>query len=324
MHLILLTVMLGAASAALGCARRGDDVPVAGTTTPDRARTLLSMLAHDSLEGREAGTDAAMKAARIIATEMARIGLEPLGDSGFLQPVPMPREGDIGANVVGLLRGSDAALRDEYVIVGAHFDHVGMDGTAAVNGDSIFNGADDDASGVVAVLEAARQLVDGGAPKRSVIFVAFTGEESGMTGTRWFIANPPRPLTRITQVVADIQVEMIGRPDSLAGGAGKAWLTGYERSSMGEVFASAGVPVIADPRPAMNFFARSDNYPFALAGIPAHTISSYGGHADYHQVSDEVETIDFAHMASVVNVVARAARVVADGPRPAWNEGGRP
>src|SRR5690606_4337632 len=115
-------------------------------------------------------------------------------------------------------------------------------------GDSIYNGADDDASGVVAMLETARQLA-ADPPARSVIFVAFTGEENGMTGTRWYIRNAPRPLER---TVADIQIEMIGRPDSLAGGAGKGWLTGYERSTMGPMLSAAGIAVVADPRPAMN------------------------------------------------------------------------
>jgi hypothetical protein len=347
---MLLAAALGAAVGGTGCApgAGGTAATTAAPTTPEHARALLSMLAHDSLEGRLTGTTAAMKAARIIAAEMQRAGLEPLGDDGFLQRVPLyvaapappgraarptlatsfaardsqPQSTHREAvNVVGLLRGADPALREEYVIVGAHYDHVGMSGAAAVAGDSIFNGADDDASGVVAMLEVARQLVEGGAPRRSVIFVAFTGEENGMTGTRWYIASPPRP---ITQTVADIQVEMIGRPDSVAGGAGKGWLTGYERSTMGAMLSAAGVPVIADPRPEMNFFARSDNYPFARLGIPAHTISSFGGHADYHQVSDEVETIDFAHMATVINAIAHAVRVVSDGAKPTWNAGGRP
>ena len=142
-----------------------------------------------------------------------------------------------------------------------------------------------------------------------------------MTGTRWFIAHPVRPLT---QVVADLQIEMIGRPDSLAGGPGKGWLTGFERSTMGERLAAAGVPLIADPRPEQSFFTRSDNYPFALEGIPAHTISSFGGHTDYHGVNDEVDRMDLAHVASVINATAKAARVLADGERVTWKAGGQP
>lgn len=317
-------------------------------TTPDRARQLLSRIAHDSLEGRLTGSPGAMRAARIIAAEMERHGLEPLGDRGFFQTVPIhagpPRTPGLpprpllaasmaaydtipaaqrrdAVNVVGLLRGTDPQLRDEYLIVGAHYDHIGMNAARAVDGDSIFNGADDDASGVVAMLETARQLREGGGAKRSILFVAFTGEENGMTGTTWFIRNPVRPLE---QVVADVQIEMIARPDSLAGGPGKGWLTGFERSTMGELLAAAGVAVIPDPRPAQNFFARSDNYPFALLGIPAHTISSFGGHGDYHGVNDEVDAVDFAHFSTVINATARAVRVLADGAKPEWKPGGKP
>jgi len=323
----------------------------ARATTPVEAIRLLSQIADDSLQGRYTGSPGATKAARIIAARMQRVGLEAVGDDGFFQRVPIyvaapsaaARPGALerpllaadfaaldtipearrrnAVNVVGLLRGSDPVLRDEYVIVGAHYDHVGTNGARAVNGDSVFNGADDDASGVIAMLEAARQLKEAGAPKRSVLFVAFIGEENGMTGTRWYLRNPVRPLDR---TVADLQIEMIGRPDSLAGGAGKAWLTGYERSTMGEMLAAAGIAIVADPRPDQNFFRRSDNFPFAQAGIPAHTISSFGGHADYHQPSDEVGAVDAAHFAAVINATARAVRIAADGARPEWKAGGRP
>lgn len=343
-----LSSPLAAQRADPGTARGAVQVAAPRATTAADAGRWLGALAHDSLQGRLTGTPGAQKAARLIADRMRQLGLEPLGDDGFHQRVPIfmapPRQqggaerpalaGSFAAldtiaadrrrpasNVVGLLRGSDPVLRDEYVIVGAHYDHVGVSGARAVEGDSIFNGADDDASGVVAMLETARQLREGRAPKRSVIFVAFIGEENGMTGTNWFIRHPPRPLV---QVIADLQIEMIGRPDSVAGGAGKGWLTGYERSTMGELLAAAGVALIADPRPAQNFFSRSDNYPFALEGIPAHTISSFGGHTDYHGVNDEVDRMDLEHVAAVINATAKAVRTLADGVRAEWREGGRP
>jgi Zn-dependent M28 family amino/carboxypeptidase len=112
-----------------------------------------------------------------------------------------------------------------------------------VNGDSIANCADDDASGTIAVIEAARIIAAGPRPRRTIIFAAFTCEEAGTLGVRWYSQHPVRPLD---QHVADIQVEMIGRPDTAAGGPGKAWLTGFERSTMGPMLAAAGLPVIAD------------------------------------------------------------------------------
>ncbi len=315
-------------------------------------RRLLGALADDSLEGRATGTRGSARAATLIADEMRRIGLEPAGDSGYFQrvavavttqlrtmpngtvvtrtrpvlypsfaaldTVPAARR-RMAVNVIGRLRGVDPVLRDSVVLVDAHYDHLGVG--PAVNGDSIYNGADDDASGVVAVLEAARAMVAGPAPKRTVLFVATTGEEVGLLGTRWFIEHPVVPLSHIT---ANLEIEMIGRPDSLAGGPGRAWLTGYERSTMGPMFAAAGLPIVADRRLDQQFFTRSDNIAFAQMGIPAHTLSSYNMHEDYHHPSDDVAHVDFAHMTAVVRAAASATRLLADGPAPRWNAGGRP
>jgi hypothetical protein len=324
----------------------------ARSVTERDVRRLLMALADDSLEGRATGTRGSAKAAAIIAAEMRRIGLVSAGDSGYFQRVPValatqrrtmpdgtvisrtrpmlyPSFGALdtvpvarrrtAVNVVGMLRGSDPVLRDSVVLVDAHYDHLGIG--AAVKGDSIYNGADDDASGIVAVLEAARALAAGPAPRRSVLFVATTGEEVGLLGTRWYIEHPVVPLSRMT---ANLEIEMIGRPDSLAGGPGHAWLTGYERSTMGSMFAAAGLPIVADRRPDQQFFTRSDNIAFAQMGIPAHTLSSYNMHGDYHQPSDDASRVDFAHMTSVIRAVAAATRLLADGSAPRWNPGGRP
>jgi Zn-dependent M28 family amino/carboxypeptidase len=221
--------------------------------------------------------------------------------------------------VVGILPGSDSVLGRETVIVGAHYDHLGIG--PAVAGDSIYNGADDDGSGVIATLAIARALTSGPPLKRTVLFLLTTGEEVGLLGTRWYVAHPIVPLD---QTVADLQIEMIGRPDPLVGGPGIGWLTGYERSTMGDIAKRAGLPIAPDPRPLQRFFERSDNIAFAMLGIPAHTISSYGMHTDYHAPSDEVAKIDFPHMARVVEATARLVRLLAEGPNPEWHPGGRP
>jgi Zn-dependent M28 family amino/carboxypeptidase len=294
------------------------------------------------MEGRATATPGASRAARWIAAEMERYGLEPGGDGSYFQTVPLalerspegrvlrlrrpgapdslaPGEPVEDVNVIGVVRGADPVLRDEAVIVGAHYDHLGIG--EPVNGDSIYNGADDDGSGVVAVLAAARALAAGPRPRRTVIFLLTTGEEQRLLGTLWYIDRPVVPLER---TVADLQVEMIGRPDSLAGGPGRLWLTGYERSTMGEQLAGAGIPVVRDPRPEFRFFERSDNIAFAMQGIPAHTLSSFGMHPDYHRPSDEVGRIDFAHLEAAVAAVTRAVRALADGERPVWHPDGRP
>jgi hypothetical protein len=306
-------------------------------------RRQLTALAHDSMEGRMTGTRGSARAARYIAEQMKAIGLKPAGDSGFFQRVPVGRLENVqgrrglvlldsintpesdglrrlpAVNVVGIIPGSDSVLRDSAVLVDAHYDHLGIG--RPVSGDSIYNGADDDASGTVAVLEIARAMAKGPPPKRTVIFLATTGEEVGLLGTRWFINHPVVPLDRIQ---ANLEIEMIGRPDTAAGGPGRGWLTGFERSTMGEMFAQAGLPIVPDRRLSMQFFMRSDNIAFARRGIPAHTLSSYNLHSDYHQPSDDVSHVDFEHMTRLIDAAVRAVRLLADGPAPVWNEGGRP
>ncbi len=318
-------------------------------TSAADVKRILYPLAADSMAGRMTGQPGGMMAARFIAAEMQRIGLKPLGDSGYFQVVPLeavplatpsrrgsterlvtlPSLADLdtvpaerrrpAVNVLGVIEGSDPALKHEIVLMDAHYDHIGIG--RPVNGDSIYNGADDDASGTTAVLEIARQLMAGPRPKRTVLFVTTTGEEMGLVGTRWFSDHPPMPLSLF---VANMEIEMIGRPDSLAGGPGRAWLTGFERSNMGEQLAAAGLPIVADKRPDQHFFERSDNIAFARKGIVAHTLSSFNLHTDYHQPSDDVQGVDLEHMASVINAGAKAARLLSDGPKPAWKPDGMP
>lgn len=306
----------------------------------------LAILAADSMEGRLTGSPGSWRATRWLAAQFAAAGLKPAGDSGFVQRVPLastvtapgarvrpqllsswgaydsvPAERRLpGANVLGYIEGSDPALRNEYVLMTAHYDHIGV--TKAVNGDSINNGADDDAAGTIAVLQVARLLAQGSVkPKRTIVFAAMTGEEVGLLGTRWFIQHPTRPLS---QLVANLEVEMIGRPDSLAGGAGRAWLTGYERSTLGDQLRDGGIPIVPDRRPSQRFFERSDNIAFARMGIPAHTLSSFNLHADYHTVRDEAQYADPAHMARVIEAAAQAMLILSNGPKPAWHPNGQP
>ena len=384
-----------------------------GKVTPAEVCRVLSVLAHDSLEGRGTGTVGGARAARFIAEEMRAAGVEPGGDSGYFQRVPIVRAATgnrasavasfaardtfpverrgLAVNVIGILRGSDPVLKDSVVLVDAHYDHLGLRPGGAVdvdslqafatlaapiqaerakyiqsNGlsgrgrgsaqmtdeqrsalaafqsrieairvdmkevrrahpkariDSVYNGADDDASGTVAVIEIAKELAKGPRPKRTIIFAATTGEEIGLVGTRWYIDHPVVPLAAMQ---SNFEIEMIGRPDSLAGGPGRAWLTGFERSTMGPSFAAAGLAVVADKRLDQQFFTRSDNIAFARMGIPAHTLSSFNMHTDYHQLTDDITMIDFAHMAGVINIAVKAVELLANGPAPRWNPGGQP
>ena len=222
-------------------------------------------------------------------------------------------------NVIGVLRGSDPKVAGEAIMLSAHLDHLGLN--ESLSGDKIFNGADDDASGCVAVMELARALAAGKRPRRTIYFVGFGSEERGGIGSRHFLDNPPIPLT---QIVANLNFEMLGRPDPKVG-ADRLWLTGYERSNLGPELAKQGALLVADPHPTQNFFQRSDNYNLALRGVIAQTISSYGLHTDYHRPSDEVSKIDFPFMTRSINSLVKPVRWLANSTfRPTWLPGQAP
>ena len=231
-------------------------------------------------------------------------------------------------NAVGRLPGSDPTQASEVILLSAHIDHVGTGRASTGSGegpaasrDTIFNGADDDASGSIAVLELAQAMAAGPRPKRTVIFAWFGSEESGGTGSRYFADKPVVPLDRI---VANLQFEMIGRPDDKVP-PHTLWLTGYERSNLGPELAKRGAKLVQDPHPEQSFFTRSDNIQFARRGVIAHTVSSYGLHKEYHQPSDEIGTIDFAHMTDAIRSMLEPIRWLANGTfKPEWKPGMKP
>lgn len=223
-------------------------------------------------------------------------------------------------NAMGKITGSDPTLSSEVILLTSHLDHLGVRENNPGD-DKIFNGADDDASGSIAVLEMARVLGSGEKPKRTVYFVCFGSEESGGAGATWFVNNMPFPKEKL---VANLEFEMIGRPDAKVKPE-ELWLTGYERSNLGPELAKRGAKLVQDPHPDQNFFQRSDNIQLARAGIIAHTVSSFGLHKDYHQASDEIKTIDFVHMTRSINsMVAPVQWLINSNFKPAWNPGGKP
>jgi aminopeptidase YwaD len=221
-------------------------------------------------------------------------------------------------NAAARLRGSGTQDKDDTILLSAHLDHLGARDTA---GGKIYNGADDDASGSTAVLALAEALAKGPPLKRTVVFAWFGSEEAGGYGARYFVEKPVIPLEKI---VANLEFEMIGRPDPGIA-PHTLWLTGWERTNLGPQLAAHGARLVADPHPAENFFARSDNYTLARRGIVAQTVSSFGLHADYHQPSDKLERIDFAHMTEAIQSLLMPVRWLADSDfRPGWTAGGKP
>ena len=228
-------------------------------------------------------------------------------------------------NVVGILEGSDPVLKNEYVVLSAHIDHVGTtsgdQGCAANGADSICNGADDDGSGSVAVLELAEAFaLAADRPKRSLVFLAFSGEERGLWGSAHWVAHATVPLAN---VVANINNDMVGRSDNFKDSIA---VIGREHSDLGATLdrVAAAHPElrmapVSDPWPQENLFFRSDHFNFARAGVPALFFTS-GLHPDYHQVSDTPERIDAEYEARYARLVYFLAREIADQPpRPQWN-----
>jgi hypothetical protein len=220
-------------------------------------------------------------------------------------------------NVAAVLRGSDTALRDQYVLLTAHYDHIGSG-----SGGEVFPGANDDGSGTVSVIEIAQALAALPLhPKRSIVFLTFFGEEEGGLGSHYYTRHPLFPLAK---TVADLNLEQIGRTDSRGGPeTSNATLTGFQYSSVARTLQRAGeltgVKVYETPN-GDDFFDRSDNQTFAEHGIPAHTVVVAFEFSDYHGTGDVWQKIDYANMAKVDRMIALGIVMLADSPSPpGWN-----
>ena len=213
------------------------------------------------------------------------------------------------ANVVGVLPGK--SKKDEYVIFSGHYDHLGVT-TKPVNGDSIYNGANDDAAGTTAVIMLANYYKALKNNERTLVFVAFTAEEVGGYGSQYFSRqfDPAK-------VAAMFNIEMIGTESKW--GKNSAYITGYEKTDMGQILQSnltgTGFTFYPDPYTTQNLFYRSDNATLARLGVPAHTISTskMDTEPNYHKLSDQVETLDMDNMAMIIKSIALSARSIIAG-----------
>jgi hypothetical protein len=307
--------------------------------TAGSLRGHLSFIASDALEGRATPSRGLDLAAEYIAAQFRRAGLEPAGtDGSYFQTVPWAelaagsrRAGRIPAppgatvrNVAAVLRGSDPALRDTYVIISAHYDHVGLEPGCAAGSDCVNNGANDNGSGTTAVVELAAALSQlAKRPRRSILFLAFFGEELGLVGSRYYGRHPLVPLA---QTVAQVNLEQVGRTDDAEGPrVGAAVVTGFDYSTVGAALARAGeavgVQVVKHPTKSDAFFSRSDNRALADLGVPAHSLGVAFEFPDYHAVGDHWEKIDYANMERVVRAVGLGLLLLADDPQaPRWDE----
>ncbi|MES2664112.1 MAG: M28 family peptidase [Pseudomonadota bacterium] len=295
----------------------------------------LAFIASDALQGRKIETPGIELAADYIAAEFRSAGLKPLGvNKSYFQNTTFARnfysEGKLKSrNVLGLLPGSD--LAETYVIVSAHYDHLGIiensdSHTSNKNegGDQIFNGANDNGSGTVALLQLASSLSNlKEPPRRSIIFAAFTGEENGLGGSGYYEDHPLVPLNK---TVAVLNIEQIGRTDDVEDGLQikRATLTGFDYSELGTIMQAAGnetgVTVYKHPTKSDEYFSSSDNKYFAYHAIPSHTIAVTFEFSDYHGIGDSWEKIDYYNMEHIVQTIGRGLLHIANNASvPQWN-----
>jgi Zn-dependent M28 family amino/carboxypeptidase len=284
-----------------------DPASLAGGPLPLSA---VRYLADDVLKGRLAGSDGERCAGDFIAREFARIGLAPGGDNGtYFQSLDLASvlnphaPGGTGRNVVATLEGADAELKREWVVVGAHYDHLGEGGgpsSLAPGERAIHNGADDNASGVGAMLWAAERLAAGPRPARSVAFVAVTGEESGLLGSAHFVKHPT---SGADPIIGMINLDMVGRLNGgtlLVFGVGTAveWNALLEPAA-----ARAGVAIATKT----DGYGPSDHTSFYLKDVPVlHFFTNT--HGDYHKPSDDWDRIDVKGLTAVAAIVADVSR----------------
>jgi Zn-dependent M28 family amino/carboxypeptidase len=271
-------------------------------------------LANDSMQGRKAGTEGIEKAAKYIESQFKKIGLKYFNNNSFRQTFKYKNKRSRNQeelnlfNVIGFLEGNEK--KDEIVVISAHYDHLGMKSSGA--GDLIFNGANDNATGVAAVLALAEYFKSKNNNSRSILFIAFTAEEMGLVGSNYFgkTISPE-------SIVAGINIEMIGKESPF--GPNTAWLTGFQRSNFGKIIqknlSSSEFKIYPDPFISYRLFFRSDNASFAKLGIPAHTFSTspMDKDLDYHKVTDEASTLNMKTITQTIKAIAIGTKSIIAG-----------
>ena len=271
-------------------------------------------LANDSMQGRKAGTEGIEKAAKYIESQFKKIGLKYFNNNSFRQTFNYKNKRSRNQeelklyNIIGFLEGNEK--KDEIVVISAHYDHLGMKSTGS--GDLIYNGANDNATGVAAVLALAEYFKSKNNNSRSILFIAFTAEEMGLVGSNYFgkTISPE-------SIVAGINIEMIGKESPF--GPNTAWLTGFQRSNFGKIIqknlSSSEFKIYPDPFISYRLFFRSDNASFARLGIPAHTFSTspMDKDLDYHKVTDEASTLNMKTITQTIKAIAIGTKSIIAG-----------
>lgn len=276
----------------------------------ENVKLSLEYLASDELEGRNTGTKGIEKAAVFIEDFFKKNNVRPYfetyRDSFKLKDI-------VGYNIVGYIEGNDPILKNEFIILGAHYDHIGT--AKEVNGDIIANGANDDASGTVAVMEWAKYFAKAKTNKRSMLFTLYAAEEMGLKGSGHLAK---RLKNENLNLYTMINFEMIGV--SRAKDEVMAYVTGYNTSNIAKKlnnYAASEIIGFFSKAKQFQLFKRSDNYPFYKEfKVPAHAISTFDftNFDYYHHVDDEADKIDFEHMASFINKMIPAIEGMVNTP----------
>lgn len=267
---------------------------------------IETYLASDALKGRALFTPEIDSASAFIEQEFSKAKLSYFGKlNSFKQE--FKAKGKMANNVVGVIKGKSKP--EEYVVFSGHFDHLGNQGEGE---DKIFNGANDDASGVTAVIALANYFQKWNQNERTLIFVAFTGEETGGFGSYFFSKS-----IDTNKIVAMFNLEMIGTHSKW--GKDSAYITGYEMSDFGKILqqnlTGSHYTFYPDPYPDEHLFYRSDNAKLAVFGVPAHTISTskMDTEPNYHKVTDEVSTLDLDNMTRIIEAIAKSSISIIQG-----------
>ncbi len=304
-------LLLGIALALLGCKSSAEHKESKTVTiTASEVKETVAFLASDELKGRNTGTEGIETSASYVEKQLKSYGLKPY--YGTYRD-PFKANGLDAFNVVAYLEGNDAKLKDEVVILGAHYDHIGQ--SSVVENDSIANGANDNAAGTSAVLAMARYFATKKNNKRSIMFVLFSAEEMGLLGSKHLAK---RLKSENLNLYTMVNIEMIGVP--FKGRDYEAFVTGYSKSNMAEKineYVGSNLIGFSDVAKKYNLFAHSDNFPFYNEfKKPCQTISScdLSNYDYYHHVDDEIDKLDYNHMASLINKMIPAIEKMSNTP----------
>ncbi len=268
-----------------------------GFTNAATIGKIMNFLASDELQGRDSGSEGIEVAAQFIEKGFQNNQVNPYFES-YRDTLSNFKKASY--NMVGVLEGTDPELKKEYILIGAHYDHIGI--ITAENGDAIANGANDNASGTTTVLEFARYFGNMKTNKRSLIFALFSAEEKGLLGSEHLAKRLKQEGLNLYTM---LNFEMTGVP--LKDKDYEVYITGFEMSNLAEVsntYAHENLVGFLPTAKEFNLFQRSDNYPFHKEfGVPSHTYCTFDftNFDHYHKVGDEVDIMDFDHMATMVN-----------------------